>query len=66
MDEENAKGRRSGAPKNNPPPKSPPQKSLRRDFINPEQRKLYIVMTAFNIAKALAILMVFLLVLGMI
>ena len=66
MDEESAKERGFGALKNNPPPRSPLQNSLRRGFKNPEQRRLYIVMTAFNIAKALVILMVFLLVLGMI
>jgi hypothetical protein len=58
--------RRIGVPKYYYWAKSPPKPTpyQPRRFVNGEQRKLYWVMTAFNLAKVAAIVTVFLLMFG--
>jgi hypothetical protein len=45
--------------------KNPPKPgSYQIGFVNREQRRLYLAMTAFNLAKVAAIVMIFLLMIG--
>ncbi len=66
MAEEIAQKRGLSAPGGNHLPEAAPQPDSRPGPPNREQRKLRLVLTAFNIAKVIAVLMVFLLILGMI
>jgi hypothetical protein len=64
MSEESPQGQQLGPPGRSRLSGPSPKQAPRRGFVNREQRKLHLVITAFNIAKAVAVLALFLLVLG--
>ena len=66
MAEETTQGERSVPLGYGYAPKDSSEPEPRRGYVNPQQRKLHMVMTAFNVAKVAAIVLLFLLVTGMI